>query len=171
MKVLIAEDDQDTAQMYRYALESAGHEATITPDGKDCLRTYLESARKQPKKGGQPFDAVVLDYRITGMDGMQVAKEILGANPGQRIIFASAYVKETLMDSVKQLKQIVELVQKPFEPNVLVETIEDVGTLDELKNLKASAKKMTDGGGPTSEQLQELLEMLKKIQKSSNLEK
>ena len=40
---------------------------------------------------------------------MEVAKEILAINPHQRIIFASAYVWETLIDSVKELKQIVEL--------------------------------------------------------------
>jgi CheY-like chemotaxis protein len=45
-------------------------------------------------------------------DGLEAAKEILELNPRQRIIFASAYVKETLEDSVKQLKQVVELMQK-----------------------------------------------------------
>jgi hypothetical protein len=48
------------------------------------------------------------------MNGMDVAKEILAVNPHQRIIFASAYVKETLQESVKQLKQIVEIMQNPF---------------------------------------------------------
>jgi hypothetical protein len=35
---------------------------------------------------------------------MEVAKEILIINPDQRIIFASAYFKETLENSVKELK-------------------------------------------------------------------
>jgi CheY-like chemotaxis protein len=51
---------------------------------------------------------------MPGMNSMNVAKEILAVNPHQRIIFASAYVKETLQESVKQLKQIVELMQKPL---------------------------------------------------------
>ena len=50
---------------------------------------------------------------------MEVAKEILAVNPHQRIIFASAYVKETLEDSIKQLNQPVELLQKPFGQDVL----------------------------------------------------
>jgi YesN/AraC family two-component response regulator len=33
---------------------------------------------------------------MPGKDGMEVAKEILTINPDQRIIFASAYFKETL---------------------------------------------------------------------------
>lgn len=59
----------------------------------------------------QPFDVVVLDYRMPKKDGLQVAKEILKLNPKQRIIFASAYVKETLVESVKQLNQVVELTK------------------------------------------------------------
>ena len=49
------------------------------------------------------------------INGMEVAKEILAVNPHQRIIFASAYVKETLVDSIQQLNQIVELLQKPLD--------------------------------------------------------
>jgi CheY-like chemotaxis protein len=37
----------------------------------------------------QPFDAVVLDYKIPQMNGLEVAKEILAVNPHKRIILAS----------------------------------------------------------------------------------
>ena len=43
---------------------------------------------------------------------MEVAKEILAINSRQRIIFASAYVNDILMEVVQQLKQPVELLQK-----------------------------------------------------------
>ena len=69
------------------------------------------------------------------MNGMDVAKEILAVNPHQRIIFASAYVKETLQESVKQLKQIVELMQKPFTLSQLVDTVEDKEVYEELRIL------------------------------------
>jgi CheY-like chemotaxis protein len=82
-----------------------------------------------------PFDAVVLDYRIPGKDGLYVAKEILELNPEQRIIFASAYVKETLEDSVKKLGTVVELIQKPFDADVLVDTIEDKEAQEGVKIL------------------------------------
>jgi hypothetical protein len=48
-------------------------------------------------------------------DGLQIAKEILEINPEHRIIFASAYIKETLVESVKELKRVVELYKSPFQ--------------------------------------------------------
>ena len=54
------------------------------------------------------------------INGLDVAKEIFSINPHQRIIFASAYVKENLEESVKCLNKIVELIQKPFTIDKLI---------------------------------------------------
>ena len=77
-------------------------------------------------------------------DGMQVAEEILAMSPKQRIIFASAYVEQTLDDSIKQLKQVVELMQKPFGADVLVNTIEDKEVYEGLKQIMLSMKQIKD---------------------------
>src|ERR687884_1899214 len=127
MKLLIAEDEQDTALVYKLALQDRGHQVTITNNGQDCLDVYhLElqhvTLTTDPSKHVQPFDAVILDYKMPKINGMEVAKEILAVNPHQRIIFASAYVKETLVDSIQQLNQVVELLQKPFGQDVLADT-------------------------------------------------
>lgn len=114
-----------------------------------------------------PFDVVVLDYRMPKKDGLEVAKEILELNPSQRIIFASAYVKETLRESVKELRQIVELMQKPFLPEALVDVIEDTEAYPELKKLFVNVSKMSeiDFENPTPDQIRDIFEGLKKIQK------
>ena len=47
------------------------------------------------------------------INGIEVAKEILAVNPHQRIIFASAYIKDTVIDSIKNLRHVMmESVQK-----------------------------------------------------------
>jgi CheY-like chemotaxis protein len=114
-----------------------------------------------------PFDAVVLDYRMPKKDGLEVAKEILSLNPSQRIIFASAYVKETLKESVKELRQVVELMQKPFVPSALVDVLEDTDAYPELKKLFVNVRKMSeiDFENPTPDQIRDIFEGLKKIQK------
>ena len=82
----------------------------------------------------------------------------------QRIIFASAYVKETLQESVKQLKQIVELMQKPFTLSQLVDTVEDKEVYEELKSLNVDVNRIR-AARPTHELVIDFLERLKKIQK------
>ncbi len=140
MKILIADDDQDTALSYRRVLERRGHQVLVTNSGEKCLIAYHEEFKKVSSERDatehiQPYDAVVIDYKMPHIDGIQVAKEILAVNQHQRIIFASAYVKETLLDSVKQLNRSVELLQKPFGQDTLVYTIEKKEIYSELQRL------------------------------------
>jgi CheY-like chemotaxis protein len=107
---------------------------------------------------------VVLDYKQPGVDGMEVAKEILSVNRHQRIIFASAYVRETLEDSIKQLNQIVELMQKPFGEQALIDTIEDNEIYSEIKKYKIDPK-IIRAANLRHEQLLDILEFLGKKQK------
>ena len=116
------------------------------------------------QKAGTAFDAVILDYMMPRKDGMQVAEEILAMSPKQRIIFASAYVEQTLDDSIKQLKQVVELMQKPFGADVLVNTIEDKEVYEGLKQIMLSMKQIKDTN-PSPKQLRSVFESLRKIQK------
>lgn len=203
MKVLIAEDEPDIWKAYRIALESRDHETIITEDGDECLKIYKQELLEQQKRRAKdgylynendkkltndgdnydsrkqnrpPFDVVILDYRIPQKDGLQVAKEILELNSNQRIIFASAYVRETLEDSVKELKRVVELLQKPFVPDMLVDTIEDKEAQEGLKMLMMNLRKpanqegndkdnKSDDDEPSLEQITDLFEGLRKIQK------
>jgi CheY-like chemotaxis protein len=212
MRVLIAEDEPDIWKAYKIALESRDHEVIIAEDGNKCLEIYNQELLEQQKRRGKddddnnnnnnngsntnrknrpPFDVVVLDYRIPKKDGLQVAKEMLELSPNQRIIFASAYVLETLEDSVKLLKRVVELLQKPFIPKALVDTIEDKEAQEGLRmlmmNLRNEANiRVTNDGNvssdenngrngdsdenndnlePSLEQIADLFEGLRKIQK------
>ncbi len=99
-------------------------------------------------------------------DGLQVAKEILDMNPEQRIIFASAYVEQTLVESVKELKRAVELMQKPFSMSALIDTVENTEAYEGLKALMTTAKDIIrDLGNPSSDQIRELFEGLRRVQK------
>jgi len=114
-----------------------------------------------------PFDVVLLDYKMPQINGMEVAKEILAVNSHQRIIFASAHVKETLEYSIKQLKQVVELMQKPFSINKLIDTIEDSEVYDELQKLNVDID-IVKAIIPTHQQITDLLERLRRIQKNKS---
>jgi CheY-like chemotaxis protein len=187
LRVLIAEDEADVLLCYKMALEYRGHNVITAENGEKCVRRYSQEFNKATKltKGISyddndnvsyksdviPFDVVILDYRMPKKDGLEAAREILEIDPHQRIIFASAYVKETLEQSVNQLKRVVELLQKPFSIEAFVDTVEDIEAYKGLKQMMANIIKMNNLKGtiqetsPTREQIKDLFEGLRKIQK------
>lgn len=193
MRILIAEDDLDISNLYKKALEKNRHQVVLMSNGTDCLTNYLTTlssmvskpirqSKKEANKASSldnssakannvvntsttPYDVVILDYSMPGMNGMEVAKEILNADPRQRIIFASAYVRDTLEHSVKELKQVVELMQKPFTLKQLTDTVEDTLAFDELKGLNVDVDRIK-GSDLTHAQIFDLLARLRRIQKN-----
>lgn len=166
MRVLIADDEEDVVLSYKKILEKAGHEVTLSYDGEECLKKYCAAADQvlSDSKHDAPFDVVVLDYKMPRKDGLEVAKEILDINRWQRIVFASAYVKSTLEDSVKQLKQVVELMQKPFDGKVLVDTLEDADIYAGLQKLNVNLQALK-GLEPNHWQLAGLYKGLQELMK------
>jgi CheY-like chemotaxis protein len=195
MRILIAEDDLDISNLYKKALEKNRHQVVLTSNGSDCLTDYLTTLSSMASKPIQqskedankrnirsldnssakandvvntsttPYDVVILDYSMPGMNGMEVAKEILNADPHQRIIFASAYVRDTLEHSAKELKHVVELIQKPFTLKQLTDTVEDTLAFDELKGLNVDVDRIK-GADLTHAQIFDLLARLSRIQKN-----
>jgi CheY-like chemotaxis protein len=166
MNILVAEDHHDTTVVYSMALESRGHAVKITRNGEDCLKIYNDKLNDvrlhlDPQQHIQPFDVVILDYKMPKMNGLEVAKEILAVNPHHRIIFASAYLRDTLVESINHLNQIIEILNKPFSEQVLIDTVEDKTLYSELKNLKINLD-VIKAANLRHEQLRDVLQILKK---------
>ena len=164
MKILVAEDEENISLLYRIALENRHHQVVTTKDGQECIDLFARSMKEGQNSGTSKtaFDAIILDYRMPRMDGMEAAKRILKMQPKQRIIFASAYVKETLVESIKELDQVVELLQKPFEIDVLIDTVEDKTIYQQLSDLNVNIKHIKDWN-PTHAQVLDLLDGLLKL--------
>ena len=190
MNILLAEDEKDTLRTYKLALENRNHKVTITDNGEYCLKIYLEKttthdgskksktmttsdhkpkAYMPPPPPPSPFDVVILDYKMPKKDGMQVAKEILDINPKQRIIIASAYVYETLEEVIKKLGLVVEVMQKPFDPQLLIDRIEDKTIYLDIHNLISQVKKVKNPRDPEAEDIKSLFKALKRIEKKHYL--
>ena len=166
MKILLAEDDEDIAMVYKLALGDRGHTVVHTTNGEDCLKEYHEELRTvtlqyDPTEHVQPFDVVILDYNMPKMNGLEVAKEILAVNPHQRIIFASAYLQDMLKESIHQLNQIVEILHKPFGEQELIDAVEDKSIYSELKELNVNIDDIKNAN-LRHEQLREILDILKR---------
>ncbi len=71
LRILVADDDTDTCTNTCEILESIGMRAEWVTDGKEALQTILEA-----RDGKDPFAAVILDWKMPGLDGVETAREI-----------------------------------------------------------------------------------------------
>lgn len=79
-KILVVEDDPDTAEYLLNGLRQEGHTVEHVADGRDAL--YIASAAA--------FDAIVMDRMIPGLDGLSVLKALRAANVDTPLLILSA---------------------------------------------------------------------------------
>ena len=167
MKLLVAEDDYSTADLYRRVLEGRGHDVTVVNRGEQCLNTYSEQlniVKNSPAahEHESPYDSVILDYKLPDIDGLQVAKEILTLNLHQRIIIVSAYASEILSQPSRGSNLPLEVLEKPISNQVLIDTVEDTATFKELKKFDLNIDAFKKGGF-SHEQLRDAADILKNV--------
>ena len=139
------DDDPEVASLYSSVLEGRGHTVTLANTAEECLNMYSKSLQRALMnrtvlRNVQPYDALLLDYKMPGRNGLQVAKEILTINPHQRIIFVSAFVEEWILDSIKELKVTPEFLQKPISNTKLIDAIEHKEIYEQLERLNIDTR-------------------------------
>jgi len=166
MKILLAEDEPAAANLFKSTLEKRNHDVIIAKDGDICVKEYKNSLEKLESETNKkfPFDVIVLDIKMPNKDGVQTAKEILELNPSQRILFSSAFVKECLIDSLKDFVHIVGVFEKPFDLEGFVDTIEDKETYDKLEKLNVKFYRFGDLD-PANPEISETIKEVTKNQK------
>lgn len=80
MKILIIEDDRQTAEFMRKGLHEAGHNAEVAHNGKDGL---IQAA-------GEEHDALVVDRMLPGMDGLSLIKTLRATGNLTPVLILSA---------------------------------------------------------------------------------
>ena len=80
-KILIIEDEIDTATPVKAALELEGIDADIAKDGSEGLTLF----------GHNEYDLVLLDLKMPGMSGEQVLSEIRKLDPFMDVIIYTNY--------------------------------------------------------------------------------
>ena len=137
--LLLMEDDPEISSLYAQLLKDRGHKVNLAHTAEQCLKIYGKRLHRAQMRGKslrhvQPYDAVILDYKMPDRNGIEVAKEIQAINSHQRIIFVSAFVEEWF-DSIKELKSPVEFLQKPVSNKKLIDTIELTEVFEQLERL------------------------------------
>ncbi len=80
MKILLIEDDQETAGYVADGLTRQGHVVDRAGNGRDGL--FLAA--------GEPYDVMIVDRMLPGLDGLAVVKTIRGAGIKTPVLFLTA---------------------------------------------------------------------------------
>lgn len=84
-RALIVDDEEDMRFLVRAVIEAANHGLAVAGEAADGPEALERWRAEQP-------EVVVLDQRMPGMTGLEVAAEILRERPDQAIILFSAYL-------------------------------------------------------------------------------
>ena len=126
LRVLLVEDNADTAAMLSALLELNGHHPTRVSRGPIALQRIHE----------QPYEAVLLDIGLPGMDGIEVARRIrrLNLRPRPLLVAVSGYSRESHRargghDRGHDPTEMFDhYLVKPVEPGRLLEILEETGS-------------------------------------------
>ena len=84
--VLCIDDEEPGLEMRKILLETAGYRVLTAKSGNEGIRVFRS----------EPVDAVILDYWMSGMNGVAVARELKKISSATPIMILSAY--GTLLD-------------------------------------------------------------------------
>jgi DNA-binding response OmpR family regulator len=91
VRILVVEDERKMAELIRKGLEREHHSVMTAHTGLDGLNLAL----------AYPFDAMVLDVMMPGIDGFELARRLRAAGNGTPILFLTA--RDTEDDLVRGL--------------------------------------------------------------------
>ncbi len=112
-RILIAEDEQSLANLYRMVLKRHGHEIiAVVASGNEIVELYK---RSNPKP-----DLVILDHRLEKMSGLDALRELIRIDPSAKTLFASA--DDSIMEDAISIGAI-DYIGKPFSMAELVEVV------------------------------------------------
>jgi CheY-like chemotaxis protein len=109
MKLLIIDDEPHIRQMVRFTLEAEGFEVDEAGSGEEGLARFGT---------GGAYDAVVLDQKMPGMDGLTTLKQIRERSPGSRVLMVTAFASIELAVDAMRLGA-TDFLRKPMTPEAL----------------------------------------------------
>ncbi len=85
-RILLAEDDDSLRGFLTRALERAGYEVRSCPDGDAAIEALDDG----------PYDLLLTDIVMPGVDGIEVAREAAAREPSLRIMFITGFAAVAL---------------------------------------------------------------------------
>ena len=116
MRILVVEDDVQLARQIASALTEAGHDPVIVHNGERALDTTKQ----------KPFDLIVLDVILPGIDGFEVLRHLRSKHMASRVLMLTA--RGEVKDRVTGLQLGADdYLPKPFAMRELVARVDALG--------------------------------------------
>lgn len=123
--VLVADDDPDLLRAYSRVLAAAGHQVETAPNGKIAIEQFLR----------HPYEAVLSDVAMPGMDGMQLLRAIREHDLDVPVLLVTAGPSlETAMQALEH--GAFRYLQKPVPFDMLTGLIGNAVALCRMARLK-----------------------------------
>ncbi len=116
MRILVVEDNVQLARQIASALTEAGHDPMVVHDGERAL----------DKTKQKPFDLIVLDVILPGIDGFDVLRHLRSEHMASRVLMLTA--RSEVKDRVTGLQLGADdYLPKPFAMRELVARVSALG--------------------------------------------
>jgi EAL domain-containing protein (putative c-di-GMP-specific phosphodiesterase class I)/DNA-binding NarL/FixJ family response regulator len=119
LRLLIVDDDANLL---------AGLKRHLRRQVETTLADTPEEALRQMRAAAQPFDSVISDLRMPGMDGVTLLQRVASESPSTRRILLTGSVDDPRVTTAQQEGLIHELLPKPCPPERLLEAVKRLGT-------------------------------------------
>jgi CheY-like chemotaxis protein len=126
--ILLVEDTTSLREMAREYLESVGYSVLVASSGAKALQ--------HAKDFRGPIHLLLTDIVMPGMNGPDLARQLVSLRPGIKVIFTSGYTDDAIARQ-GVLDPAVAFIQKPYRPKALARKIREVlgvpsTTIDDL---------------------------------------
>lgn len=112
-RLMIVDDERTTRLSLSEIFTLRGAQVVTAADGQEAINRLRES----------PVDLIVLDLKMPGMGGLQVAEEAQRIAPGTVIILLTAHA--SVDSAIGALRQgVFDYILKPAQPRTIVEVVE-----------------------------------------------
>ena len=137
LKTLVVDDNSTSREILQGMLESFSFEVSLAASGEEGLTEFEKSV------SGRGYDLVVMDWKMSGIDGIETARRIKhlpGLSRRPRIILVTAYGREEIMRQAEKIGLDGFLV-KPVSPSVMFDTIMQAFGKEAPRQLRADGEK------------------------------